>query len=61
MQPKYESKKVKDTNILVTKWKRFVPKRKITPRQPNSGNLLSKEIASYKTVVLTNLITVVVP
>jgi hypothetical protein len=28
-------------------------KRKTTPRQPNSGNPLIEEIASYKAVILT--------
>jgi len=48
--------------ILNTKFKRdkyFVDevetliKRKTTPRQPNSGNPLIEEIASYKAVILT--------
>jgi hypothetical protein len=61
MQPKYKSRKTIDIGILVTKWKLFVPKRKTTSGQSNPRNLLSEEIASYKTVVLTNLIVVVVP
>jgi len=31
MQPKHKSVKVKNTDILVTKWKLFVQKRKTTP------------------------------
>jgi hypothetical protein len=53
MQPKYKSSKEIDTNILVTKWKLFVPKRKTTEGQPNPGNQLTEEITSYKIVVLT--------
>jgi hypothetical protein len=53
MQPKYKMSKVIHTDILVMKWKLFAPKRKITLRQINSGNLLIEETASYKIVVLT--------
>jgi len=35
-------------------------KRKTTPRQPNSGNSLSKDKASYKALVLTKPIAVVI-
>jgi hypothetical protein len=61
MQPKYKSGKETDADILITKCKLFAPKRKTTSGQPNAENLLSEEIVSYKTVVLTNPITVVVP
>jgi len=53
MQPKYKSNKEIDTDILVREWKLFAPKIKTTPGQPNLGNLLTEEIASYKIVVLT--------
>jgi hypothetical protein len=53
MQPKYKSNKEIDTNILVTKWKLFAPKKKINLGQSNPRNLLTEEIASYKIVVLT--------
>jgi len=36
-------------------------KRKTTPRQPNPGNPLSKDKASYKALVLTKTIAVVIP
>jgi len=36
-------------------------KRKTTSRQPNPGNPLSKNIASYKTLVLTYPYAVVIP
>jgi hypothetical protein len=36
-------------------------KRKTTPGQPNSGNPLSKNKASYKTLVLTYPYAVVIP
>jgi hypothetical protein len=38
--------------IFVTKWKLYEEK-KTTPRKPNPGNPLSKNEASYKTLVLT--------
>jgi hypothetical protein len=56
-------------NILNAKNKRdkiFVDKvktlgrEKNTPGQPNTGNLLSKDKASYKTLVLTKPIAVVI-
>jgi hypothetical protein len=36
-------------------------KRKITPGQPNPETLLSKDKASYKALILTKLIAVVIP
>jgi hypothetical protein len=36
-------------------------KRKTTPGQPNSGTPLSKNKASYKALVLTKPIAVVIP
>jgi hypothetical protein len=36
-------------------------KRKTTPEQPNPGNSLSKNKASYKTLVLTYPYAVVIP
>jgi hypothetical protein len=36
-------------------------KKKTTPGQPNPGNPLSKNIASYKALVLTKLIAIVIP
>jgi hypothetical protein len=42
MQPKYKSIKAINTDILVTKWKLFVPKRKTTLGQPNPRNPLYK-------------------
>jgi hypothetical protein len=53
MQPKYKMSKVIHTDILLRKWKSFAPKRKTTPGQPNPGNLLTEEIASYKITALT--------
>jgi hypothetical protein len=44
---------VKKTYILETKWKLFATERKTTLGQPNLGNPLTEEIASYKAVVLT--------
>jgi hypothetical protein len=42
MQPKYKSRKAIDINIMVTKWKLFITKRKTTLGQPNSRNSLLK-------------------
>jgi hypothetical protein len=53
MQPKYKSRKAIDIDILVTKWKLFTPKRKITPGYPEPRNRLTEEITSFKIVVLT--------
>jgi hypothetical protein len=36
-------------------------KRKTTPGQPNLGNSLSKDKVSYKALVLTKPITIVIP
>jgi len=36
-------------------------KRKTTPWQPNPGNSLSKDKASYKALVFTKTIAVVIP
>jgi hypothetical protein len=49
---KFKYEKVNKTDILVTK---LLSKRKSTPRQPNPGNQLTEEIASYKAIVLTYL------
>jgi hypothetical protein len=48
-------------HILVTKWKIFALKRKITLGQSNPENLLTEEIISYKAVVLIYSYAVVVP
>jgi hypothetical protein len=42
----------KRDKIFVTKWKLYEEK-KTTPGQPNPGNPLSKNKASYKTLILT--------
>jgi hypothetical protein len=51
--------KIKETRYLLTKWNSV--KRKTTPRQPNPGIPLSKDKASYKALVLTKPIAVVIP
>jgi hypothetical protein len=53
MQPKYKSRKAIDTDILVTKWKLFAPKRKTTPEEPKPRNRLTEELTSFKIVILT--------
>jgi hypothetical protein len=52
-------RKIKETKYLLTKWNSV--KRKTTLGQPNPVNSLSKDKASYKALVLTKTIAVVIP
>jgi hypothetical protein len=49
----------KKTRYLLTKWK--LCEEKTTPGQPNPRTPLSKNKASYKALVLTKPIAVVIP
>jgi hypothetical protein len=51
-------RKIKETRYLLTKWK--LCEEKTTLGQPNPGNSLSKDKASYKALVLTKPIAVVI-
>jgi hypothetical protein len=52
-------RKIKETRYLLTKWKLCEEKNHFG--QPNPGNSLSKDKVSYKALVLTKPIAVVIP
>jgi hypothetical protein len=51
--------KIKETRYLLSKWKLYEEKNHLG--QPNPRDPLSKDKASYKALVLTKPITVVIP
>jgi hypothetical protein len=59
VQPNILNVEFKEDKIFVTKWNSV--KRKTTPGQPNPGTPLSKNKASYKTLVVTYPYAVVIP